>query len=273
LPNIGQLCLHNAVLRKFPETGYDTFRDKACVYVLFGEDGDGNEKAYFGESISVDARLGTHAFSSKSWEWSDVFVFCRNDFIFGKTQMLYVEEQLILQANAAGRFTILNDGKNPRKGTTCTIEAVHQHAADEFIQSIQMLCSTFGYKLFEPLHSITDFPRLPADTGLPTFTTKASGRYKATGKLTGDGKTFVVFAGSTISPTETNTIPSIAKEKRVELFKSGIIKEFRFEQDCVFHSAWVAATVICGANVSAYTTWQGLEEFVRQQETVTLTHE
>jgi hypothetical protein len=257
------------LLDKFPESGYDTFRDKACIYILFGETGEGEERAYIGESTSIDTRLGTHAFSSKSWDWENVIIFCRNDREFGKDEMLYIEERLIFKAWDAGRFDIPNDGKNKRKAPTCSIKDRYKSAADEFVGSIQLLCSALGYTLFEPMpsgnetQSIASASPNPQDTDadLPIFTARASGRYEAKGRMTGDGKTFVVFAGSTISPTEANTIPDAAKAKREELQSSGMIENLTFKQNHVFRSAARAACVVAGSSVSAYEFWEGLKDF------------
>ena len=257
------------LLTKFPEEGYDTFRDKGCVYILLGETSEGEGRAYIGESIAIDTRLGTHAFSSKSWNWENVIIFCRNDREFGKEELLYVEEQLIFKAWDADRFVIPNDGKNRRKEPAYTIRDTYKSAADEFVQSIHLLCSALGYTLFEPMppsketqQTASTIP-VPPDTDavdLPTFTAR-SGKNGAKGKLTGDGKTFVVLAGSTIVPAVADSTPETAKEKRKELQDNGVIKDFTFEQDYVFRSAHVATCVVFGANKSANEAWEGLKAY------------
>jgi hypothetical protein len=263
------------VLSKVPEGGYDTFRDKACIYILFGENKDGDEKAYIGESTSIDIRLRTHAFSSKSWNWETAVIFCRNDTEFNKGHILYMEEHLILKARD-GRFDIPNDGQNRRRGVTQTINTAHQKAADDFVENIQLLSSALGYRLFEPMPLVVEETQVsttptggvqqPPRIDVQTFTTKASDKYKATGKLAGEGKTFIVLAGSTMNPTEVNSIPESAKEKRSELIESGIVKDWRFEKDCVFRSPAAAAGVIHGGSVNAYIIWEGLDIFLQQRE-------
>ena len=261
-------------LEKFPAGGIGTFRDKGCIYILIGETGEGEPRAYIGVSTSIDTRLGTHAFSSKSWKnWENVIIFCRNDHQFGKDELLYIEEQLIFKAWDADRFVVPNDGKNRRKVPTCNIKDLYKSAADEFVESIQLLCCSLGYLLFEPKPSAveTEQPMTaspsPQDSvvDLPVFTTKASEeRYNAKGRLTGDGKTFVVLAGSKIRRDETDTISDAAKAKREELQSPviGVIKNFTFEHDYVFRSASAAAGVIAGHNVNAYAVWEGLKAFM-----------
>jgi len=269
------------MLDKFPESGYDTFRDKACIYILFGENENGDEEAYIGESVAIDTRLGTHAYSSKGWNWQDVFVFCRNDLVFDKSHVRYMEEQLILKARDCC-ISLRNKGKTQEEEAVCTINSEYKAAADSFIEGIQMLCDTFGYRLFEPLPTAVEVAEeaqsqantAPADGGQPlrnstqdspTFKVESSGRYNVTGKMTGIGKTFMVFAGSTISPTEADTIPPSAKVYREELKTSGVIKDFRFEQDYVFSSPSAAASVVSGASINGYTFWAGLRDFVPKQ--------
>jgi len=261
------------LLEKFPAEGIGTFRDKGCIYILLGETGEGDERAYIGESTSIDTRLGTHAFSSKSWNWENVIIFCRNDHQFGKDELLYVEEQLIFKAWDADRFVISNDGKNKRKGATCGIKDLYKSAADEFVESIQLLCNALGHMLFEPkppvqeaeqIASISPSPQEP-ESDLTIFTLKApDGRYDARGRMNPDGKTFVVLAGSVIRQDETGAISDAAKAKREELQSpdSGVIKNCTFEQDYVFRSASAAASVITGDNVNAYKVWNGLRAFM-----------
>ena len=257
-------------LDKFPESGYDTFRDKACVYILFGENMEGDAEAYIGQSISIDSRIGYHASPAKTWNWSEAFVFCRNDLEFEISHMKYVEEQLILKARGC-RIPLRNDDRFQRKGATCDIKPAYKKAADDFIEGVVLLCSALGYKLFEPLPTADEVSQPLTDAaqpeqGSPTFTARTSDKYKATGRFTGDGKTFMVIAGSTMSQDETPTIPGSAKEQREELQASGIVKNCRFVKDYVFRSAGAAAYVINGGSISAKNLWEGLEEFLDKQE-------
>jgi len=261
-----------ATLNKFSESGEFTFRDKGCVYILFGEDmADEGEEAYIGESISIDTRLSYHAFSAKRWGWQEVLIFCRDDSDFSKSHLEYIEEQLILAARNC-RIRLRNDGKNRRKGASYSIDMAYEKAAGDFVEGVKLVCGSLGYKLFEPLPTVTEVLQPPAEEeqllpAFPVFTTQASDRYNATGRFTGVGKTFIVLAGSTIASIEANTIPEAAKEKREELQTSGIVdNNFRFVENFVFPSPAAAACVICGASVSAYVAWRGLKDFVEEQE-------
>jgi hypothetical protein len=182
--------------------------------------------------------------------------------------MEYIEEQLILITQNC-RIPLRNRQKK-EKGATRTIKPKSKKAADAFIESVQLLCGVLGYKLFEPLPTAIELSQPPADAtqslpDFPTFTAKMSGRYEATGKFTGVGKTFMVIAGSTISPTETKTIPESGKTNRAELQKSGIIKNLRFERNYVFSSPSAAAYVVGGAS-AGYSFWEGLADFVPKHE-------
>jgi len=100
-----------------------------------------------------------------------------------------------------------------------------------------------------------------SDVEVTIFTAgKPRSKYKAKGRLTGDGKTFEVFAGSTIA--DTPKILDAVKEKREALQKIGVIKDCKFEKNYVFRSANEAAHIIRGVHVSAYDTWDGLKEFL-----------
>ena len=107
-------------------------------------------------------------------------------------------------------------------------------------------------------HATSDSPNHD-DSGvaLPTLIARGKG-YVAKGRLTGQGDSFVVLAGSTINQITANTMPPAAKAKRQELQspKFGVIKNFAFKQDHVFSSASAAAAVIGGRSVSAKKFWK-----------------
>ena len=260
------------MLDKFPESG-NTFRDKACVYILFGENWDrenleGEEEAYIGQSQSIDSRFKSHASPSRDWGWSEALIFCLNDDEFNQSHMYYVEGQLIQQAQNC-RIPL----RNRPAETNATIQTFYKRTADDFVERVKLLCGVLGYKLFEPLPTDADVSQPPTDvdqpslSDFPTFIHRnSSGRYEATGKLTGNGKTFMVIAGSTISRTEANSIPESGKAKRAELQASGIITDFRFERNYVFRSPSAAAYVVSGGAENGNTFWVGLRDFLQRQQ-------
>lgn len=141
---------------KFPESGYNAFQDKACLYILLSRDNEENSTAYIGESVSITKRLMSHK-SSTNENWDDVIVFCRNDTMFDKGHILYIEEQLFLHAREIGQYIILNDGKNQRKTPFCTIDPAYEKAANDFVESIKLVCEMLGYELFK--HKVAESPK------------------------------------------------------------------------------------------------------------------
>jgi hypothetical protein len=86
--------------------------------------------------------------------------------------------------------------------------------------------------------------------------------YDAEGRPTGDGKTFRVFASSTINRSEAPSLPDTAKEERKKLLASGVIDgNYTFVQDRDFSSPTAAAYVVGGYKTGANYFWKGLETF------------
>ena len=100
--------------------------------------------------------------------------------------------------------------------------------------------------------------------GLPICFAEEKG-FKAKGSPTGEGDEFMVFAGSTINPTESDSLPDAIKVLRAELVKSGEIDEkFSFVRDYPFTSRIIAARVVSGDSVYGKTFWKVQETSTEQ---------
>jgi len=236
-------------LPNLPETGSETCRDKAYVYILFGENEKDQPIAYIGETDNITSRIANHCTNKEFWK--DAVVFCRNDNDFGKEHIYYIETRLIEIATQIGRYQIEN--------ATITqlphINATNRIVADDFIESIKLLAGTLGYPIFEPLRAAVLKPSTTQTTveGTPIFVITKGGTLNAKGQPTNEG--FVVFEGSTISPTETASIPLSAKRKREELEEQRVVVDNCFTRDTLFNTSTAAAAVICGASVNGLDWW------------------
>ncbi|MDR3181729.1 MAG: GIY-YIG nuclease family protein [Planctomycetaceae bacterium] len=235
-------------LPTLPDKGSETCRDKACVYILFGEDDKDRPMVYIGQSdCDIAVRLANHRVSKDFWKYA--VVFCRNDTDFSKTHIYYIETRLIEIATQMGRYQIANKPitQNPH------INEHNRIVADDFIESIKLLAGTLGYPLFEPLRAVIP-PLITTPSETPdVFVITKGGTLDAKGQPTSEG--FVVFEKSTISPTVTESIPASTKRLREELTEQGVIADNRFTRDHLFNTPSAAAAVICGASVNGLEWW------------------
>ena len=251
---VPKLQAQKEVLKKLLLVDGVSLLDKPYIYILLGVNSQLEEEAYIGRTQSIRDRLDYHSFSQHSrWtNWEYVIIFCPDGGTLGIGEFIDIESQLIKDAKKARRFDVRNrQSPDPRSSETFGVGIA------TFVQITKMLCSALGYRLFEP----ADQSRQNMSNDLPIFTTPAQAKFKAKGKMTGDGNLFMVLAGSTISPTITRSITPIAKAERKNLQASGVIKNLKFKRNHVFRSASVAAAVVSGKNANANNVWVNLKAF------------
>jgi hypothetical protein len=256
------------VLNTLAESGYDTCRDKSCIYILFGErhtEDDDENMAYIGETDNIVQRTISHLGDKWGWKWDEIVVMCRNDNKFNKGHTLYIEEQLIRDAYRAGRYGVSNYKIREDKPSKL-INGGYQKAVNDFVENVEILTGILGYKLFEALQldevlpiasssaetTVTQsFPDEPLEFRMET---KARGQINAKGRLV-EGGGFLVYKDSSIFQEPADTMPKFVKALLQSLQDSGVIQNGRFVKDQLISSHSTAASVIRGASVSGSIAW------------------
>ncbi len=116
----------------------------AGVYFLICKNEQGQNSVYIGEAENVQERLIQHLRSDEEYYWQTAVAFFGND--LNKASIRYLEHLLVEIARDCGQYGILT--KNTYKNTVLKESQVE--SMEEFIDNIQVLINTLGYKFLEP---------------------------------------------------------------------------------------------------------------------------
>lgn len=153
-------------------------------------------------------------------------------------------EPLLQPCKAAKRYKVINSNEpNPGNITEET-----QADLEEFIGYAELVTGVLGHKVFEPMaHTVQ-----PAATedNLLHMTARGS---NATGQRVSDG--FVVFSGSVISSTLTNSYPDFVEEQRKRYADAIDQASCTLTAYILFSSPSAAACFVAGASMNGNTMW------------------
>lgn len=117
--------------------------NQPAIYFLFGEDSEGNNRAYIGEAENVIHRLASHDTGKDFWD--TVIVFVSKDNNLTKADVKFLEAKAIERAKKSGRF-ILENAVEPIPNN------LPEHQKDtmiEFLGNIDLLISAIGYPIIK----------------------------------------------------------------------------------------------------------------------------
>jgi hypothetical protein len=113
---------------------------QAGVYILVGNVAE--ETIYIGEADPVGDRLKKHASNKEGWDWGVYFV--DKNHKIGKTEVQYIEYELLKTAETLGQAILLN--KNG--ATPPTMSAVAKATAQAFLTDILLILPMIGIDAF-----------------------------------------------------------------------------------------------------------------------------
>ena len=222
---------------------------KPGVYILIGTDPDkGSSACYIGEAEVIRDRLKQHR--SKDF-WIQVIVFVSKDENLTKSHIRYLEGRLIVDAQEAGRFQVINSQTSGSK-----LPESDREEMEVFLGKIRQLLPVLGSDILTPRPQATD----AAQDSENHLVCEIKG-LKANGRRTADG--FVVFAGSQavmeLRPSAPVRHPFVVK-LRDELSDDGTLishgDHLIFTCDAEFSSPSAAAAVVSGGGANGLTMWR-----------------
>jgi hypothetical protein len=220
--------------------------DKAGVYILVGSDPVTNAaRAYIGEAEVIRERLKQH--KAKEF-WVNATVFTSKDENLTKAHVRYLENRLLAEAMAVGRFAL---EQNQAGGSR--LPESDREDMEVFLARIRQLLPVLGSDILTHIAE-------PATKGQPggVLFCRMKGA-EARGQRSANG--FVVFAGSTAVKDER---PSAEKypymrAKRKQLIADGTLIAqdglLRFTKDAEFSSPSAAAVIVHGGAANGLTAW------------------
>ncbi|KXV63613.1 GIY-YIG nuclease family protein [Gluconobacter oxydans] len=231
------------------------------IYILFGENDETERpKAYVGQTGNFGNRLKQHNEKKGLW-WNRAVV------AFSLTQSLtvthahYLEWLALRRATQAQRFEMDNGTGGTRPHTLPALEA----ECREVFETIDILLTTLGYPIFEPL------ARNPVVTLQTTETVSASQKqatppefYCRTSGVDGRAQYteegLVVLAGSYGRAIASTFLPHNYAQKRQVMLDQGLLRidgdRIYFTRDALFSSPSPAAVALLGRAANGWTEWK-----------------
>ena len=232
------------------------------VYILFGNNAEGEPAAYIGEAEDVLYRLSQHLGSKEFW--NEVVVFTTKDDYLNKAHIKYLENHLHRIASRLKRYHLYN-GNIPNQPA---ISESEQAVMNEFLYHIRILTTTLGHKIFEekrttaaavatsPSPQATEPVKKEEDDFI--FYASSGKGANARGKPTAEG--FVVFEGARFTKEAAPSFPNYYLKKREKLIKQGILvlekNVYQLTEDYVFSSPSYAASVILARSSNGQIEWK-----------------
>ncbi len=220
---------------------------QAGVYVLFGSEGD-KKLAYIGESENVYKRLCQHSEDEKKDFWNEAIIFVSKDKKLNKALIKYIENRLYDIAKSIDRYMLQNT-TIPTKSYICESDEADM---EEFIEKLQLLVDTLGYKIFEPIRK--------ADIANSNFIfhIQSSKGVKATGEYSNEG--FLIHKGSTIIKEPGTSANSSHLEMRNKLIDNSSLIDignyYEVNKDILLSSPSFAAALVHGRGANGMTEWR-----------------
>jgi hypothetical protein len=222
--------------------------ESSGVYFLLGVNPDtGDNLAYIGEAEVIRDRLKQHKVKDF---WTSVVVFVSKDENLTKAHVRYLENRLLQEAKAVGRYALENaNASNPK------LPESDREDMEVFLARIRQVLPVLGSDLLSPIAGSTK----PAHHQ-PQLVCKIKNAV-AFGRRTEGG--FVVFAKSTavlsVRPSAESQYPNtIALRQRLIQDKTLVEQEgaYVFTKDVEFTSPSAAAAVIHGGSANGLTAWK-----------------
>lgn len=238
-----------------------------AVYLIVGEDKQGDPVVYVGKTRRMALRIKEHNKSGQHDFWRNVLYFVTKDNSLSSTEIEYLEWFLIRKAVEAGNYRVDNANKGCKEEPQ--VEPAKQADFADYYNQIVALSEVLGYGDI--------FNRISIENSSPEMLFFYKSERGADAKLSVREDGYYVLAGSICpaSLTETGKNSSFIVNKRETLLKTGVLnpqgKTLVFKQDYKFISPSGAAALVLGTNTNGWRTWKDtagktLDERIRKNE-------
>lgn len=235
--------------RKEVSTYADVELDKPGIYFLFCKDDDGNDAVYVGEAENLLKRLKQHIqdynAGKESYFWQVAVCVKGND--LNKALIKYLENFYCNKIRLSSKYTLLTKKSSPQM----TLKRAELASMEEFVDNVNMLMGTIGYKVFE------DTTEQSKDRTY--FYCKSKNGTDAKAYYTDSG--FVVVSGSRVATSTSSKTyaESVYKKLYDTLLEQKVIVDGVFVKEYTFASPTAAADVVLQSYVSGNEYWLDAE--------------
>ena len=221
----------------------------AGVYFLFCQEDDGSDSVYIGEAENILERLTQHLrdyqAGKEKYYWNTAVIFVGRD--LNKALIRYLENRLVEIARECNRYMVLT--KNTYKNTVMKESQIA--SMEEFINNVEVLINTLGYKVLEPVPKATD--------NTVYLYCKGSGA-SAKGFVSAGG--FTVLKDSVVSDRIVPSLETRGKTYfilRKKLESDGTIVNGVLKKDYEFNAPSAASAVVLGHTSNGNADWKTAE--------------
>lgn len=213
-----------------------------CVYFLIGENDNGQQLVYIGETENFLDRIQAHN-KTKDF-WTTTICFISKDDTLNKAYVKYLESILYREAKEAGRAQI-EAGKDSNPARLSESDLAD---ANYFAEKIRLLLTAIGI----------NFLQKPADEAGPELWYCKGKDADARGKLIPEG--FVVLKGSMIRDEEVPSIAEGVKHRRRQILDQlPSASSKSLPEDQVFSSPSTASDFVLGRSSNGWNEWKNAD--------------
>lgn len=139
-----------------------------ALYMLFDDE---RTSVYIGECENFIHRIKSHEINKDFWQW--VVVVVSSNGTLDKADVKFLESYAVMKAVEIGRFEVQNR-TNPNKNR---LHEFKQETILDFFDDVELLISTLGFNLFEPLkedielEKVNKTPKKEVATNVRTYDT------------------------------------------------------------------------------------------------------
>ncbi|MEH8044564.1 GIY-YIG nuclease family protein [Gallibacterium anatis] len=224
---------------------------QVAVYFLIG--GADNDEVYIGQSGEVGKRIERHHIEDKK-DWSRALVLISLTQNLTQTHALYLEWLAIEKAKSCQRFSLSNGNKGQKTHTPPPLKA----ACETMFEIADLLLSTLGYPIFEPLRKAHSETKKEMIFYCPRNGIQAQAIYTQDGMIVLKGSNFPYIEKSNAPNYRLRTIAQCD-----ELIEKGILtldkERCFFSKDFRFNSPSTAASLLILGNANGWTEFKTAE--------------
>ena len=232
------------VPRKEVPTYADVELDKPGIYFLFCKEDSGEDAVYVGDAENLLKRLKQHIqdynAEKEKYYWQVAVCVKGND--LNKALIKYLENFYCNKIKQSSKYALLTKKSSPQ----ITLKRAELAGMEEFVDNVNMLMGTIGYKVFED----------SAEQTMNRTYFYCKSRNGADAKAYYSDSGFVVVRGSkTATSSSSVTYQNTYKKLYDTLVEQSVIVDGVFEKEYTFASPTAAADIVLQSYVSGNEYW------------------